>query len=290
MNRATTPTPELEVAAVVALMRSGRQPSAVYADLVEEAGSARPVLDEEQGLLAPQLLDEAAGDVARWARQEIRLVTVLDPSYPDNLRVVFDRPLLLFVFGGIEPGDCQSVALIGSRRASAAGLAAARTIASHLAVSGYTIVSGLAAGIDTAAHTETLAAGGRTIAVIGTGLHHSYPPQNASLQRRIAAEGALISQFWPDTGPDPHNFPLRNALMSGLALATVVVEATHTSGARTQVRAALAHGRPVLLAGKLLDQQWARDAAARPGVYVFRSLPELDEVIASVSSADELIA
>jgi DNA processing protein len=169
-------------------------------------------------------------------------------------------------------------------------MATARRIAEHLVASGYTIVSGLAAGIDTAAHAGALAEGGRTLAVVGTGLRHAYPPQNASLQRRIAAEGAVISQFWPNTRPDRRTFPLRNALMSGLALATVGVEATRTSGARTQVRAAAAHGRPVLLAGQLLDQPWARDFADRPGVHVFRSLPELDDVVASLSSTDRLTA
>jgi len=113
------------------------------------------------------------------------------------------------------------------------------------------------------------------IAVIGTGLRHAYPPRNASLQRRIAAKGAVISQFWPNTPPSRQNFPHRNVVMSGLALATIVVEATHTSGARSQARAALAHGRPVLLVAKLLDQRWAGELAARPGVYVIRSLPEL---------------
>jgi DNA processing protein len=135
-----------------------------------------------------------------------------------------------------------------------------------------------------------MANGGRTIAVIGTGLQHAYPRENALLQRAIAAQGAVVSQFWPDAPPDRRNFPLRNAVMSGLALATVVVEATHTSGARTQIRAALARGRPVLLARGLLDQQWARDLAARPGVCVFRSLPELDEGITGLSTSDALTA
>jgi DNA processing protein len=132
--------------------------------------------------------------------------------------------------------------------------------------------------------------GGRTIAVIGTGLEHAYPPQNALLQRTIAEKGVVVSQFLPAAGPDRPNVPLRNAVMSGLALATLVVEASQTSGARTQLRSALAHGRPVLLAGALLDQRWARDFATRPGVYVVRSRSELSDVLARLSDTDALVA
>jgi DNA processing protein len=132
--------------------------------------------------------------------------------------------------------------------------------------------------------------GGRTIAVIGTGLEHAYPPQNALLQRTIAEKGAVVSQFLPAAGPDRPNFPLRNAVMSGLALATLVVEASQTSGARIQLRSALAHGRPVLLAGALLDQRWARDFATRPGVHVVRSRSELSDVLARLSDTDALVA
>jgi DNA processing protein len=109
------------------------------------------------------------------------------------------------------------------------------------------------------------------------------------LQERIAAECAVVSSFWPETGPARRNFPLRNAVMSGLSLATIIVEATQTSGARTQARAALAHGRPVLLAAKLLEQPWAQDLAARPGVHVVQSLHELEEALAALSSTDALV-
>jgi DNA processing protein len=197
---------------------------------------------------------------------------------------------LLFMMGRLEPSDARSIAVIGSRRAPPAGLRRARAIAERLVDAGHTIVSGLAAGVDTAAHVSALQRRGRTIAVVGTGLHHVYPPQNAALQQRIVAEGAVLSQFWPEAGPSRQNFPLRNAVMSGLALATVVVEATQTSGVRTQVRAALAQGRPVLLASSLLEQPWARETAARPGVRVFRSVDELDEVVGRISSIDALVA
>lgn len=278
-----------ETAAIVALLRAGARRSVVYADLLEERGSALEILEEEHGLLASQLLDEAAADVARWSAQGIRTLTLLDADYPENLRMVYDRPPLLFVVGRLGPCDDHSVAVIGSRRASPAGLDRARAITEHLVDARYTIVSGLATGIDTTAHQTALERGGRTIAVIGTGLEHVYPPHNLALQQRIGAEGVVVSQFWPASGPARQNFPLRNAVMSGLALATIIVEATHTSGARTQARAALAHGRPVLLAGALVDQPWARELAARPGVHVIRSLVGLTDILGRLCSTDVLV-
>jgi DNA processing protein len=282
--------PASEAAALVALLRAGRRPWNVYADLVEDAGSALPILEHEQGLLTGQLLESAAGDTASWTAQGMRLLTVLDRTYPENLRAVHDRPPLIFVAGALEPGDARSVAVIGTRKPTLAGAALSRAIARQLVDSGYAVVSGLASGIDTAAHTAALGGGGRTLAVIGTGLRRSYPAENAELQRRIADECAVISQFWPDAAPRPRSFPLRNAVMSGMALATVVVEATQTSGARTQARLALAHGRPVLLVDLLLEQQWARELAARPGTHVIDSPAEVTATVERLTSADTLVA
>jgi DNA processing protein len=279
-----------EIAALLALVRADGRPQAGLADRVEESGSAQPILEEDHGLLAGQLLDQAAADIKRWGEGDIRVITLLDADYPVNLRAVHDRPLVLFVRGRLEPGDMRSVAVIGSRRASPEGIDRAQAVTGQLIEAGYVIVSGLAAGIDTAAHTVALEQGARTLAVIGTGLDHVYPPQNAPLQRTIAAKGAVVSQFRPEVGPDRRNFPLRNAVMSGMALATIVVEAGPTSGARIQVRAALAHGRPVLLARELLKQPWARELATRSGVHVVRSRSELTEVLARLSDTDALVA
>jgi DNA processing protein len=220
----------------------------------------------------------------------MRLLTVLDRDYPRNLRAAHDRPPLIFVAGALEPGDARSVAVIGTRKPTPAGAALSRAIAQQLVDSHYAVVSGLAAGIDTAAHTAALDRGGRTIAVIGTGLRRSYPAENAELQRKIADDCAVVSQFWPDAPPSARSFPLRNAVMSGLALATVVVEATRTSGARTQARLALAHGRPVLLVDSLLEQQWASELAARPGTHVVHSPAEVTATVERLTSADTLIA
>ena len=279
-----------ETAALVALLRAGQRPARVYSELVEDAGSAFAILQDEQGLLAGQLHEAAATELAHWTDQGMRVLTVLHPDYPENLRAVHDRPPLIFVAGALEPSDARSVAVIGTRKPTAAGVASARAIAEHLVQSNYTVASGLASGIDTTAHTAALSNQGRTIAVIGTGLHRSYPAENAPLQREITDKCAVISQFWPDATPTRQSFPLRNAVMSGLALATVVVEATRTSGARIQARLALAHGRPVLLAESLLEQQWASEFAARPGTHVFHTPAEVVGIVERLTSADALVA
>ena len=282
---------EPETVALVALLRIGRRPWPIYAELLQGGDSAHDVLEQElsedehgQRTLSAandtrRLLDDATADIAAWKAVGIRLLTVLDGDYPANLSAVHDRPPLLFVAGSIKPDDNRSLAVIGSRTPSAAGIERAQTVAGHLADDGYTVISGLAAGIDTAAHTAALAHNARTIAVIGTGLKHSYPPENAALQETIVARSAVVSQFWPDTGPSRTSFPMRNAVMSGLALGTVVVEASHTSGARVQARLALAHGRPVFIARQLLDQDWARALAARPGTTVFGAPDEITSVV-----------
>jgi DNA processing protein len=282
--------PEMaDTAALIALLRAGRRPWREYAAQIDEPGGIRAMLDEEVGLLADEQIQLGVGDLERWNEQGIRACSVLDPDYPDNLRAVHDRPPLIFIAGRLQESDSRAVAVIGSRQASPSGVGRARAIAKHLTAGGYTVASGLAAGIDSAAHHAALESGGRTIAVVGTGLLKCYPPQNAALQRRIATEGAVVSQFWPEAPPTRKSFPMRNAVMSGLSLATVVVEASPTSGARTQARLALAHGRPVLLVDSLLSQDWAKQLATRPGTHVVGSPAEVTEVVERITAPGTLV-
>jgi DNA processing protein len=286
-------------AALIALLATGTRPWSVYAELVQDAGSALAVLEHERGRdeVSPRLfepddhlgLDTAAAQIAGWEAQGIRVLTLLDAGYPDNLLAVFDRPPMIFVAGALLDEDARSVAVIGARDATQPATRLAGQIAAHLVGAGYTVTSGLAAGIDTAAHAAALAAGGRTVAVIGTGLTRFYPAQNVVLQHRIAKECAVLSQFWPDALPSRRSFPMRNALMSGLSLATVIVEAGPTSGARSQARAALAHGRPVLLCEWLLGQTWARELSLRPGVHVVDSAAEVVATVQRLTETGALV-
>ncbi|WP_405937276.1 DNA-processing protein DprA [Streptomyces sp. NBC_00726] len=252
-------------------------------------GSARTVLEDAldtsgQGALfdtaPPADLEAIAAEIAVWEREGMRLVTILDDDYPLYLRLVHQRPPLLFLRGTPAEDDLR-VAVVGTRQPTPEGVAHARAIAGGLAERGVTVVSGLAAGIDTAAHDTALAVGGRTVAVIGTGLRRSYPEQNARLQQKIAERGLLISQFWPDAAPSKTSFPMRNAVMSGYSLATVVVEAAYRSGARMQARLALEHGRRVFLMRSLMVHEWAREYSTRPNTTV---IDGPDDVFAELDS------
>lgn len=275
-----------ERAAVLALLARRHAPWNRLAGAIEEEGSALVLLDQLESGATEQLfavddsqvtLDQLEEHVHAWEAEGIQLVTVLDSAYPVNLRMTHDRPPALFVRGQVIERDDRSVAVVGTRSATKVGLNQATSIARALVDADYVVASGLAAGIDTAAHTATLEADGRTIAVIGTGLREVFPKSNAALQERLGRETAVLSQFWPGQGPRKWTFPQRNAVMSGLARATVVVEASHTSGARMQARLAVEHGRPVFLLRSLLQHEWAQKFQGRPGAYV---VDEPGEVVA----------
>jgi DNA processing protein len=287
-----------EKAALVALLRGRVRPWSHYADLVEETGSAVAVLEAERSAKPAQLfeaeeapdLGAIAEEIGAWEREGMRLVTVVEPDYPDNLRGVHDRPPLIYIRGSLLAADTDSVAVVGTRQATARGVEQAKAVATALADADFTVISGMAAGIDAAAHTAALDRRRRTIAVVGTGLRHCYPAAQRPLQERIVGAGAVVSQFWPDQPPTKKTFPLRNATMSGLALATVVVEASHTSGARMQARLALEHGRPVFLLASLLEHEWARAYAERPGTYVVTEPREIVERVTELNALDTLVA
>lgn len=224
----------------------------------------------ERGLV----LDPGIG--GDWEAQGIRLLSVLDDEYPQNLKVLKQRPAGLYVQGLILPQDEGAVAVVGTRQPSPAGLARARRLGRVLARAGVTVVSGLARGIDTAAHESCLQAGGRTLAVLGNGLLHCYPPENAPLQRAIGAQGAVVSQFAPDMRATRYSFPLRNRVIAGLARISVAVECGPASGTLLELRAALACGRQVMLLESLVhSQDWAREWVELGRATVLRSEDQL---------------
>jgi DNA processing protein len=264
-----------EQAALLTWLRRPRVVWPTVAERLEECGSVQQAAAADlpaQGALfgeAPASdIERATSDLEQWERFGVRMLSVLDPAYPANLRMVHQHPPVLFLRGNADDRDASSIAIVGTRQPTERGIHQARQLATGLADRGIPVVSGLAAGIDTAAHTAALAAGARTVAVIGTGIDRVYPPSNAALQGKIAAHGLVISQFLPGSPPTKASFPMRNAVMSGYTLATVVVEAAARSGSRIQARLALEHGRHVFLMRTLLEHDWARDYAQRPGVTV----------------------
>jgi DNA processing protein len=202
---------------------------------------------------ASALRSGAAREEARahWRRAEeggLRVVALGQPDYPERLAKIYDPPPVLFVRGRLvrEEGE-RAVAVVGTRAATPTGLTFARALARDLAEAGLTVVSGLARGIDTAAHRGALEGGGRTVAVLGSGHGRFYPPENAPLAEQIvAAGGAVVSEFGLDTGPWKVNFPRRNRVIAGWGRAVVVVEAPEKSGALTTAKLAREEGREVM--------------------------------------------
>lgn len=187
-------------------------------------------------------------DAVAAGRQQPGRVEVVrweDASYPAALRAIADPPRPLYARGTVRAGDRTAVAIVGARRASAYGMAAAEWLARDLARCGVTVVSGLARGIDAAAHRGALAGGGRTIAVLGCGVDVVYPPEHGRLMAQVIGAGAVVSEFPPGTPPLRHHFPQRNRLISGLSLGVVVVEGREDSGALITADCALEQGREV---------------------------------------------
>jgi DNA processing protein len=189
--------------------------------------------------------DALEADLEWIAASHVRLILASDTDYPASLRQLGRSPAVLFVHGQPAVLQLPQLAMVGSRSPTPGGLRAARDFAVHFARAGLTVTSGLAAGIDAASHEGALLAHGSTIAVLGTGLDQIYPAQHCALAARMCERGALVSQFPPRTPPRPANFPQRNRLISGLALGTLVVEASEHSGSLITARAAWEQGRPV---------------------------------------------
>jgi DNA processing protein len=230
------------------------------AALLERFGSARGVLKATVTQLAsvPFVADKLAAaidevrrgtalddELRRLEKHGVRLLALGMPDYPELLSHLTDPPHLLYYRGGLEKRDGKAVAVVGSRHCTGYGQRAAEHIAAGLVRAGYTVVSGLARGIDGVAHRAALQAGGRTVAVLAGGLSRIYPPEHAALAKEVEASGALISEASMDMEPLPGTFHARNRLISGLALAVVVVEANEKSGALITVRHALDQGRTV---------------------------------------------
>lgn len=185
-------------------------------------------------------------ELKRVRDRGLKLITLNSPEYPARLKEIHDPPPVLWVAGGIRREDLAAVALVGSRGATDYGRETAARLAGDLAGAGVCVVSGMALGIDAAAHRGALAAGGRTIGVLGCGLDIVYPRPNRDLFKRLPQSGALISEFPLGSEPEPGHFPVRNRIISGMSLAVIVVEAAEKSGALITARLALEQNRDVM--------------------------------------------
>mgnify|MGYP005837263289 CR=1 FL=1 len=228
--------------------------------LIRHFGSAEKVLTATESALksVEGINEKTAEAIVKWReyvnvqaelekaeKAGVRIITFFDDEYPENLKEIYDPPVILYVKGGFEKQDKYSIALVGSRRATLYGKETAQKLAFQLALNSFTVVSGLAYGIDSAAHNGALRGKGRTIAVIGSGFNNPYPPESVEMFKKIAENGAVISEFSMDTTPDRINFPIRNRVISGLSLGIVVIEAPNQSGALITADHALAQNRLV---------------------------------------------
>lgn len=228
--------------------------------------------------------------LAQWtteaARRGIDLIAARDSRYPPRLGEIHDPPSTLWRRGGLAL-DGQTVAIVGSRTATPAGLVVARQLSRDLAERGYTIVSGLAAGVDGAAHQAALDAGGSTLAVLGCGVDIAYPYRHRALAEAIAEAGALVSEFPPGTPPRSWHFPLRNRIISGLSRAVIVVEASERSGSLITARLALEQGRDVLaVPGSVASGRYRGcHALIRDGARLVETVNDVVEELEGISPA-----
>ncbi len=229
------------------LLKAFGSPAAVFEASEAELRSVRGVTPAiAQAIRSFREWDRVELEISRLKAQGVEILTQADPRFPVQLKEIPYPPAYLFVKGRLETWNGPAVAIVGTRAASYYGLKAARRLARDLAARGVAVVSGLARGIDTAAHQGALEAGGCTWAVLGCGPDVVYPPENRELYRQIQARGALVSEFPMGTPPEAKNFPIRNRIISGLSQAVVVVEAGERSGALITARYALDQGREVM--------------------------------------------
>jgi DNA processing protein len=270
--------------------------------LLEKFGSAEAVVQAgpEQLGQVPRIGDKVAHDLYQAMREvdvaaeveliqrhQVRLLALGSEEYPASLATIFDPPPLLYLRGNLQPNDANAVAIVGSRHCTAYGKRQAERLAAGLVQKGFTVISGLARGIDGAAHRGALKAGGRTVAVLAGGLSKIYPPEHAELANEIQASGALLSEAVMQMEPMGQMFPARNRLISGLSRGVVVVEAAEHSGALITARSAGEQGRTVFAIPGPVDSPTSAGTHAllRQGAILVRAVNDIIEELDGVAAA-----
>jgi DNA processing protein len=253
--------------------------SASAKELRQVEGLDETVID---GLVNFSAWNQVESELRRAQNAGVTLVPFTDANYPARLRMIPDPPPLLYVKGEIRPEDERAVAVVGSRSASDYGRRVATDLCRGLAALGFTVVSGMARGIDGTAHETMLRCSGRTIAVLGSGVDRAYPPEHATLYQRISQSGAVISELPLGTRPMTFNFPARNRLISGLSLGVVVVEATEKSGSLITATWAAEQGREVFAVPGEVGSSRSRGAhrLIRQGAKLVETVNDIIEEIA----------
>ena len=254
--------------AFVALNMTERVGPVRVRQLLKHFGDARTTLaaSRNQLMRVPGIGEDTAECIAGWEKRvdlagELRrceefgchIIIESDPQYPTSLREIYDPPIVLYVKGSLSRKDHNAIGIVGSRQTTHYGIETSRKLSYQLAYVGVTVVSGGARGIDTAAHQGSLSAKGRTVAVLGNGINIVFPPENRELYERIAENGAVITQFPFNRKADKQTFPIRNRIVAGMTLGTVVVEANLASGALITANFATDYGRQVFAVPGRID-------------------------------------
>ncbi|MGA0844974.1 MAG: DNA-processing protein DprA [Luteolibacter sp.] len=288
--------PKIGPVRVRRLLEAFGNPDAVLGASVDRLCRVDGIGEETAKILhAWQDYADPIAEIDEAARRGISLLTIDDPSYPDSMRNAYDPPLLLYVWGELQDRDRHAIGVVGTRRATHYGSQSTKKFSYQLAQAGFTIVSGLARGIDTAAHEAAVAANGRTIAVVGSGLAKLYPPENLPLAEKIAeGHGAVVSEFPLHKAPDKQTFPMRNRIVAAWSRAMLVVECPAWSGSLITANLASEYGKPVFAVPGPIDKptsagcnQFIRDGATlvtEPG-HLLEDLGELP--LRNTHSADE---
>ncbi|MDZ7815937.1 MAG: DNA-processing protein DprA [Planctomycetota bacterium] len=262
-----------------------------YGDLVSafEAvakGSAKDINARLSAKMTPKKLDSARKELQQVERKQITLIPFWEPNYPRLLDSILNPPPLLYCLGNVEILDRNSIAMVGTRSCSMYGTRVATGLSKAVADAGYVVTSGLALGVDTASHEAALEVGGLTTAVLGSGLGRIYPARNRKLAKRIAEAGCLVSEFPLDAAPQRFHFPRRNRVISGLSLATVVVEAGRKSGALITATWAAEQGREVFAVPGQVDTGFSSGChqLLREGARVTESLEDIEDEISRMKT------
>ncbi len=219
--------------------------AASFHELTDDGGISHSVAKRIQERPDPELLKNVQKESLSLKQGKFSILTILDPRYPHRLKMIPDPPPLLYMTGNLQDVDHTALAIVGSRKSTPTGRAVTRQLSGNLAQLGFTIVSGLARGIDAAAHQGAIDVGGRTLAILGCGIDRTYPSEHKNLRQQIEAHGGVLSEFPPGTAPRGHHFPERNRVISGISMGVVVTEAAEQSGSLVTARLASEQNREV---------------------------------------------
>ncbi len=267
------------------LLSKFRSPIEIFrapADEIEDAGVSQSTA---QTIASGCTFDDAVAQQEKLRAEGAKLITCRSPEYPERLRDIYDPPVVLFARGRVELLQTVMIGVVGTRRPTAYGIAAASRLSADLAAAQVTIVSGMARGIDTAAHKATLEAGGNTVAVFGCGVDLVYPAENRRLAASIAEKGLLLSEFPMSTAPYPQNFPVRNRIVSGMSAGILVVEGAQYSGSGITARLAMDQQREVFaVPGNITSKMsWGPNLLIKQGA---KLVQEWNDVVVELPAED----